>query len=194
MPIPENFELPVVNRDPRKGLPRGRSFGPDNPPPGKGRPKGSINKATRDLKNGILTAAENLGRDGHGERGLVGFLEYLGLYHTKAFAHLLGKLLPFNLNATSVSTSASAVNIISVPVDHYLSAEDIAKMSPRLEIEHELQPEPESVEGPVAIAMEAEPVEPEPEPVIAALIEPEPVNDTMFSRAALRPPRKPSWG
>ena len=71
MPMPE-IELPVIN--PRK--PGKRLFGPDNPPPGKGRPRGSVNKANKDLKNGLLTAAINLGRDGNGEGGLVGYCEF----------------------------------------------------------------------------------------------------------------------
>ena len=39
-------------------------YGPNNPPPG--RSKGVVNKVTKDLKEGVLTAATNIGRDGNG--------------------------------------------------------------------------------------------------------------------------------
>jgi hypothetical protein len=157
--MPE-IELPVIN--PRK--PGKRLFGPDNPPPGKGRPRGSVNKANKDLKNGLLTAAINLGRDGYGEGGLVGYCEFLGLYHPKAFAGLLGKLLPLQVNADVNNAVVGEVRVISVPAGCYLSAEQIAKMNPAAPlIDQAPQLEPERFEKLAEVDPEYE-TAPEPKP------------------------------
>ena len=86
-----------------------------------GRVRGAKNKICRDLKEGVLTAAINVGRDGQGTDGLVGFLEDLAMHHKKMFTSLLVKVLPLNLNAdvSTSSTSVSHFNIVSVPSDHY---------------------------------------------------------------------------
>ena len=56
MPMPTDFEIGPIN--PRLvQKPGGRQFGPDNPPPATGRPLGAVNKATKDLKEGLLAAA-----------------------------------------------------------------------------------------------------------------------------------------
>jgi hypothetical protein len=104
--------------------------------PGHGRRRGSVNKANRDLKNGLLTAAINLGRDGQGTGGLVGYCEFLGALHPKAFSQLLGKLLPFNVSAEVNSNYIASVNVISVPADHYLSSQDIDRLRNSQPLEH----------------------------------------------------------
>ena len=91
--------------------------------PGIGRTKGQQNKICRDLKEGVLTAAINVGRDGHGTDGLVGFLEDLAMYHKKAFCSLLVKMLPLNLHADVNTASVNQINIVSVPADHYFVPE-----------------------------------------------------------------------
>jgi hypothetical protein len=117
MPTPENFELPRLKEETRDKRLANLKFGP-----GHGRRRGSVNKANRDLKNGLLTAAINLGRDGKGAGGLVGYCEFLGALHPKAFSMLLGKLLPMNLNANIATASISDVRIVSVPTDHYVTS------------------------------------------------------------------------
>jgi hypothetical protein len=72
---------------------------PPTPGPraGKGRPKGSLNKTTATLKEAILKAAELSGRDGKGKDGLVGYLRRVADDEPKAFAGLLGRVLPLQV-------------------------------------------------------------------------------------------------
>lgn len=65
--------------------------------PGPGRPKGSTNKTTVVLKDAIIRAAEVVGQDGKGKAGLVGYLVKVANEDTKAFATLLGKVLPLQV-------------------------------------------------------------------------------------------------
>jgi hypothetical protein len=156
--LPADFEISPIA--PRK---YGRPFGPDNPSPGK--PKGCIPKITRDLKEGIVEAAERVGSDGQGTGGLTGFLEDLARHHKRAFASLLVKLLPLQVAGTgTLGTHIGTVNVISVPVDHYLSAEDIERMrAPGLAIDHVSPAEP------AAMAQEIEPRSPEEASLVAEL-------------------------
>lgn len=62
--------------------------------PGPGRPKGVPNKQTTLLKDAILKAAEEMG----GPDGMVGYLKTLAADSPPAFASLLGKVLPTQLN------------------------------------------------------------------------------------------------
>ncbi len=136
---PADFILPMIN--PRKKTLR-PTYGPGKPSPGLGRRPGQVNKLTRDIKQGIVDAATNVGRDGSGEGGLVGFLEDLATNHKKAFASLLGKVLPLQINAGAMVQTIGTVNVISVPADHYLSAEDMR----RLNLVHEIEHAPEFIE------------------------------------------------
>jgi hypothetical protein len=63
---------------------------------GAGRPKGSLNKNTTQLKEAILGALEAAG----GEEGSVGYLKRLAIENSSAFASLLGKVLPTTLAAS----------------------------------------------------------------------------------------------
>jgi hypothetical protein len=111
-------------------------------PPGK--PKGAVAKITRDIKNGVLTAAENLGSDGNGTGGFIGYCEYLGRFHPKAFAHLLGKMLPLQVHSEGlVGASIGTVNVISVPADHYVKSPGDGTGMPVIEhLPSELSPAP----------------------------------------------------
>ena len=118
-PLPDDFEVAPIVKRPGKHL-----FGPGHMGPRK--QKGQVAKITRDIKNGIVTAAENLGRvDLGGDGGLVGYLEYVGLYHPKAFCHLLGKLMPLQVNSDSTSRGTLAVNIVSVPSGRHFTHEEV---------------------------------------------------------------------
>ena len=146
--LPKSFEVQAIT--PRKfKLPKGP-----------GRPKGAVGKVVRDLKVGCLEAAANLGRDGRGENGLVGYLEWLGAQHPRAFAGLLAKLLPHTIAADVSTTSVSSIRIVSVDSGTFLSKEDCAKFS---------QPLPLQIEAEAIASHDAEPenferdfVEPEP--------------------------------
>ena len=63
--------------------------------PGAGRPSGSLNKTTTQLREAILGALEAAG----GEEGSVGYLKRLAIENSSAFASLLGKVLPTTLHA-----------------------------------------------------------------------------------------------
>ena len=63
------------------------------PARGPGRPKGSVNKTTAQLKEAILEAAEKAG----GKGKLVGYLTTQAKENPAAFMTLLGKVLPLTL-------------------------------------------------------------------------------------------------
>jgi hypothetical protein len=81
-----------------------------------GRKKGTPNATTRDLRNAILLAAENVGRPEwakgkngkpklvKGAGGLVGYLEHLALTNTTSFSGLLGRVLPTRMEAEGTVT------------------------------------------------------------------------------------------
>ena len=62
-----------------------------------GRRKGSRNKVTGLLKTAILEAAAIVGSDGKGKDGLVGYCRFLACNEPRAFAQLLGKVLPLQV-------------------------------------------------------------------------------------------------
>lgn len=74
---------------PKQGANRGNA--------GKGRPKGSLNKTTTALKEAILSAAENVGNEMSPGSGSTGYLEFLAKDQPSAFATLLGKVLPMQV-------------------------------------------------------------------------------------------------
>lgn len=61
---------------------------------GKGRRKGSTNKATALLKDAIVLAAQAVGSDGKGKDGVTGYCEHLARNEPKAFAALMGRTIP----------------------------------------------------------------------------------------------------
>lgn len=78
--------MPEVGKD-RPSLDRSKT----------GRAKGTPNKTTKLLKDAILRAAEIAGEDGKGKGKLVGYCTFLARKEPKAFAQLLGKVLPTQL-------------------------------------------------------------------------------------------------
>lgn len=65
--------------------------------PGPGRAKGVPNKTTALLKEAIIAAAEAVGSDGKGKDKLTGYCTFLASSEPKAFAQLLGKVLPMQI-------------------------------------------------------------------------------------------------
>lgn len=86
-------------------------FGKGNP----GKPKGAINKTTKNLREAILIAAEKSGGDQSGKDGLIGYLKRVADEDVKAFAGLLGKVLP--LQVTGEGGGALAVRFVVEGVD-----------------------------------------------------------------------------
>lgn len=62
-----------------------------------GRKKGTPNKTTKLVKEAIIEAAEALGEDGKGKNGTTGYLKTLAVKEPKAFATLLGRVLPMEV-------------------------------------------------------------------------------------------------
>ena len=65
----------------------------------RGRKAGVPNKIPTLLKDAVLVAASQLGFDGMGKDGLVGYLQRLALDHPESFASLLGRVLPLQARA-----------------------------------------------------------------------------------------------
>lgn len=68
-----------------------------NRPKTGGRKKGVPNKTTGLLKEAIMKAAELVGEDGEGKGKTVGYLKMLAKTEPKAFAGLLGRVLPLQI-------------------------------------------------------------------------------------------------
>lgn len=66
---------------------------------GVGRPKGALNRTTTLLRDAILKAAEAAGEDKEGKGGLMGYCTFLAKEEPKAFATLLGKVMPMQISA-----------------------------------------------------------------------------------------------
>ncbi len=75
--------MPVVKRRP--------------PAAGMGRKKGTPNKVTKALREAVVEAAEKVGEDGKGKNGAVGYLVQLAQKEPKAFASLLGRAMPLQV-------------------------------------------------------------------------------------------------
>ncbi len=78
-------------------------FSKDNPPPGKGRPPGSKNKASEAVALRILSTVDELDalRDDDGEPVYEGgYLLCTAREDAKTFATLLGRCLPKDMNIT----------------------------------------------------------------------------------------------
>lgn len=68
--------------------------------PGAGRPPGKPNKVTRIVKEALLDAMDESGEDGKGKGGNVGYLKWLSRAEPVAFAALIARIIPQQLQAT----------------------------------------------------------------------------------------------
>jgi hypothetical protein len=93
-----------------------------------GRPKGVPNKTTALLKEAILLAAEQVGSDGNGTEGLSGYCRYLAEREPRAFAVLLGKVLPMQVAIDGTATVVPVINVTigeraPVPENRHITGE-----------------------------------------------------------------------
>ena len=107
---------------------RGRKANKTSFKPGHSGFKRPANKIHADLKNGIITAATNIGRDGAGAGGLVGYLEDLAVNHKKVFAGLMGRLIPLQVGG-QVHAHIAQVNVVNIPRGRYLSPDEVRSLS-----------------------------------------------------------------
>jgi hypothetical protein len=131
---------------------------------GEGRMPGTINKISKDLKEGIIEGAVVHGYDGKGEGGLYGYLAMCAAKFPKAYLQLLGRLLPMQVRGDGPIVPGVNISIMSVDSGTYLTPETIAKLqsqSPGQEITQEPpQQVAPAVPEAVPIASEEPPFEP----------------------------------
>ncbi len=58
-----------------------------------GRKRGTPNKATKEYREALIEAANQIGSDGKGKEGLVGYLTVIAIYYPKVFARMLCALV-----------------------------------------------------------------------------------------------------
>jgi ParB-like nuclease domain len=85
-----------------KNAPGRHRFSSDNQPPKskRGRPPGSLNKLSRNIREDLREATERVGRDGNGEYGAVGYFMWLARAEPKSHAMLLRGTMTTELRAT----------------------------------------------------------------------------------------------
>jgi hypothetical protein len=123
-PLPEGLELPKLRE---KGQVNEKSLA--NLTWRDGRIPGSINRISKDLKNGVLNGAIAYGCDGQGTGGLDGYLYMCAGKYPKAYLHLLGKLMPMQVQGDGIVRPGVSISVISVDSGNYLSAADCERMS-----------------------------------------------------------------
>ena len=124
-PLPADFEIAAIAPPKRKP-----KFMPS-------KPKGATDLIGRDLKHRILNGAAEHGYDGEGAGGLDGYLRMCAERYPKAYLHLVGKLVPLQVDNKHSGAVIGAVNVISVPTDRYLSHEDIERLRAAPQLDHE---------------------------------------------------------
>lgn len=116
---------------------------------GKLRGRRGPDRMTRDLKQGIVDAAAAIGSNGKGKEGLVGYLKMLAKDYPKQYVSLLARVIPLQLSG-DLERFIGAVNVVTVPVDRYLSSEDIQRLNKPLGDDSVIDVEPNADESDVA--------------------------------------------
>jgi len=85
--------------------------------------RGTRNKITRDIKEGLIKSAVKHGFDGEGKDGLVGYFNYLLKNDLRAHANLIGRLIPLDLTANLQHHQRLTVKVVSVPRGTFFTKE-----------------------------------------------------------------------
>lgn len=100
---------------------------------------GPYRKIPTIIREAALLACENVGRDGYGKDGLVGYFERIAIVEPVAMVGLLSKIIPYQVNAT-VKTD--------VEVRYRSSAEILEEMRVRgIEVRQLVECSPKLIEG-----------------------------------------------
>lgn len=86
-----------------------------------GRTKGTPNKVTAMVKDAIITAAEKHGFDGKGKDNMVGYMMKLAAEQPTAFATLLGKVIPTQVEGTG---EGGAINVTGLNIKFVSDGKD----------------------------------------------------------------------
>jgi len=54
-----------------------------------GRKRGTPNKRTREYREALIEVANQIGSDGKGKEGLIGYLQVIAIYHPEVFVRML---------------------------------------------------------------------------------------------------------
>lgn len=99
---------------------------------GSGRRPGQTTRSTRILKDAMLMAAEINGSDGKGKDGLQGYLTMCAHKYPRQYMLLLARLIPLDVKGLGQGNNyVGNVNIVAVPHDRYLTAEQVRKLTPQ---------------------------------------------------------------
>ncbi|AGF74963.1 hypothetical protein BAnh1_10950 [Bartonella australis AUST/NH1] len=82
---------------------------------GRGRPKGSLNKTTKLLKDALIAAAEQAGSH-YGHDGLVSYLQYHAINNPVPFFSLLAKVLPLQVTGEGGGNVQTISRVEIIPV------------------------------------------------------------------------------
>jgi hypothetical protein len=168
----------VALKEAKPNPPVKKGFQPGNAQ-GKGRPKGAPNKTTGLIKDAISGACERLGElepiwqtrtykfEGRkitekikiigwkptGKGGAMGYMIWLGCNYPTAFAALVGRMLPMQVNATgsldlTVAQRFSDVEIVSMPLSEKMALmSEMIGMTKPLAAPEPKQTQPGMIEG-----------------------------------------------
>ena len=108
-------------------------------PIARGRPKGIPNRLSRDIRSAILSAAEQVGEDGDGRGGLVGYCRMLAKRHPKSFSHMLQKLIPIQVKQDGTMVlPVGKVTIVPIKAGSFLSNQQLGLMGRPMTIDGEV--------------------------------------------------------
>jgi hypothetical protein len=87
-------------------------YSADKPPPHPGRPKGSLNRITRTMKDAVIAAAEELGQidfdkweehlKGDPENGMKQFFKTLAVKELRTFGIILARIMPLHVQTNTM--------------------------------------------------------------------------------------------